>query len=57
MPRVSFLKLIKKETLAQLLSCEFCEISEKTFFTEHLIFLLFFYLPFLLPCPFISPLM
>ena len=26
---------IKKETLAQLLSCEFCEISKKTFFTEH----------------------
>ena len=27
---------IKKETLAQLFSCEFCEISKKTFFTEHL---------------------
>ena len=27
---------IKKETLAQLLSCEFCEISKKTFFTEQL---------------------
>ena len=26
---------IKKETLAQLLSCEFCEISKKTVFTEH----------------------
>ena len=24
---------IKKETLAQVLSCEFCEISKKTFFT------------------------
>ena len=41
--RVSFLiKLqalscifIKKETLAQVLSCEFCEISKNTFFTEH----------------------
>ena len=27
---------IKKETLAQVLSCEFCEIFKKTFFTEHL---------------------
>ena len=27
---------IKKETLAQLFSCEFCEISKNTFFTEHL---------------------
>ena len=27
---------IKKEALAQVLSCEFCEISESTFFTEHL---------------------
>ena len=26
----------KKETLAQLFSCEFCEISKNTFFTEHL---------------------
>ena len=26
---------IKKETLAQLLSCEFCQISKNTFFTEH----------------------
>ena len=25
---------IKKETLAQVFSCEFCEISESTFFTE-----------------------
>ena len=29
-------KVIKKETLAQVFSCEFCEISKKTFFTEHL---------------------
>ena len=28
--------VIKKETLAQVLSCEFCEISKNTFFTEHL---------------------
>ena len=26
----------KKETLAQVFSCEFCEISKNTFFTEHL---------------------
>ena len=26
---------IKKETLAQVFSCEFCEISENTFLTEH----------------------
>ena len=29
--------LIKKETLAQVFSCEFCEISKNTFFTEHLL--------------------
>ena len=27
---------IKKEILAQVLSCEFCEISKNTFFKEHL---------------------
>ena len=27
---------IKKETLAQVFSCEFCEISKNTFFAEHL---------------------
>ena len=27
---------IKKETRAQVFSCEFCEISENTFFAEHL---------------------
>ena len=27
---------IKKDTLAQVLSCKFCEISKNTFFTEHL---------------------
>ena len=26
---------IKKESLAQVFSCEFCEISKNTFFTEH----------------------
>ena len=37
--RVSFLikcSFIKKETLAQVFSREFCEISKNTFFTEHL---------------------
>ena len=37
-PRVPFLmacNFIKKETLAQVFSCEFCEILN-TFFTEHL---------------------
>ena len=28
---------IKKETLAQVFSCEFCEISKNIFFTEHLL--------------------
>ena len=27
---------IKKDTLAWVFSCEFCEISKKTFLTEHL---------------------
>ena len=27
---------IKKETLAHMFPCEFCEISKNTFFTEHL---------------------
>ena len=27
---------IKKETLAQVFSCEFCEISKNTYSTEHL---------------------
>ena len=26
---------IKKETLADVFSCEFCDISKNTFFTEH----------------------
>ena len=32
--------LFKKETLAQVFSCEFCEISKNNFFTEHLRWLL-----------------
>ena len=35
--RVSFLRFIKTEILPQLFSCEFCEISKNTFFTEHLL--------------------
>ena len=27
---------VKKETLAQVFSCEFCEIFKNAFFTEHL---------------------
>ena len=34
--RVSFLNFIKKEALAQVFSCEFCEISKNTFFTEYI---------------------
>ena len=33
--RVSFLKKLQKETLAQVFSCEFCEIVRNTFFIEH----------------------
>ena len=29
-------KFIKKNTLAQVFSCEFCKISNNSFFTEHL---------------------
>ena len=29
-------KFFKKETLAQMFSCQFCEISKNAFFTEHL---------------------
>ena len=32
----SVCNFIKIETLAQVFSCEFCEISKKIFFTEHL---------------------
>ena len=42
--RVSFLiklqasgpNFMKKETLIQVFSCEFCEVSKNNFFTEHL---------------------
>ena len=30
------MQFIKKETLAQMFSCEFCKISKNTFLTEHL---------------------
>ena len=39
-PRVSFLISYRPKSLAQLFSCEFCEISKNTFFTEHLRWLL-----------------
>ena len=54
--RVSFLikllpeacNFMKKETLAQVFSCEFCVISNNTFFIEHLRWLLLkFYIFFL----------
>ena len=34
--KVTGLRPIKKETLARVFSCEFCEISKNTFFTERL---------------------
>ena len=36
MPGSKACNVIKKETLAQVFSCEFCEISKNTFFAEHL---------------------
>ena len=36
--KVAFLRLatlLKKETLAQVFFCKFCEVSKNTFFTEH----------------------
>ena len=40
--RCSVKKVLKKETLAQVFSCEFCEISKNNFFIEHLWWLLLF---------------
>ena len=34
--KVHACNFIKKETLAQVFSCEFCKISKNIFFTEHL---------------------
>ena len=34
--QVSVCNFIKKETVAQVFSCKFCEISNNSFFTEHL---------------------
>ena len=34
--RASGMQLFQKETLAQVFSCDFCEISKNTFFMEHL---------------------
>ena len=44
------LQKFKKETLAQVFSCEFCEISKNTFFAEHLQWLLLFFIKFYNGC-------
>ena len=36
-PGLQASNFIKKETLAQVFSCEFSKVSENTFFTEHLL--------------------
>ena len=41
--RCSVKKVLKKETLAQVFSCEFCEISKNNFFIEHLWWLLLYF--------------
>ena len=38
--RLQTCNFIKGETLAEVFSCEFCKISQNTFFTEHLCWLL-----------------
>ena len=43
--KVAALNFNKKETLAQVFSCAFCEISKNTFFTEHLWWLLLYSCP------------
>ena len=40
--RVQVCNFIKKETLSQVFSCEFCEILKNTFFIEHFRWLLLF---------------
>ena len=35
-PEVFYATLLEKDTLAQVFSCEFCEISQNTYFTKHL---------------------
>ena len=42
--RCSVKKVLKKETLAQVFSCEFCEISKNTVFIEHLWWLLLYFI-------------
>ena len=41
--KVAGLSLVKNKTLAQVFFCEFCEISNNTFFTEYLWLLLYWY--------------
>ena len=36
MPESEACNFIKKETLVQMFTCEFCETFKNTFFTEHL---------------------
>ena len=42
--RCSVKKVLRKETLAQMFSCEFCEISKNTFFIEQLWWLLLYFI-------------
>ena len=42
--RCSVKKVLRKETLGQVFSCEFCEISKNTFFIEHLLWLLLYFI-------------
>ena len=39
----TYVRVLKKETLPQVFSCEFCEISKNTFFTEFRIFIFIWY--------------
>ena len=43
--KLSIANFIKKETLAEVFSCEFCEIFKKTFFTKQLRWLLLYIRP------------
>ena len=42
--RCSVKKVLKKETLVQVFSCEFCEISKNTYFIKHLWWLLLYFI-------------
>ena len=32
----TYVRVLKKETVTQIFSCEFCKVYKNTFFTEHL---------------------